>query len=105
MSSPWNITASGGDNEDVQHRIEIDALSVSIGFVTGLELEFEDVGIEFSWLGGGSGTPFQMQVADLKRGLDIVIQHLIEVGAPPETRVRVVGTQGITLRLGDLTRG
>jgi len=74
-------------------------------FAMLLEFAFEEMGLGFSLDQGGPG--YRLRVADLKRGLDVIVQQLRDADFPPETIVLAEsrGKQGILLRLGDLARG
>lgn len=76
------------------------------------EEPFEDAleaeGIEYEWLGSGTGTDgcdFSFEVADLKRALVLLFKILKDGEAPPDTTIRAVdsGDKATTYRLGDLT--
>src|SRR4051794_562198 len=97
-----------GDVERRMHRIEIrfpewhddgepDRFAMLLAFM------FEEMGIGFSLLDGGPR--YRVEVDDLKRALDAIIQELLLADAAPETTVRVGDeNNGKTYRLGDLIR-
>jgi hypothetical protein len=79
-------------------------------FEDPINAALEEAGIEFDWLGGGTllgdepASDFSYEIADLKRGLDIISKVLKEANAPPETSIRVVDPQDneTNYRLADL---
>jgi hypothetical protein len=73
----------------------------------------DEAGIENEWLGGGSalaevegrmqitGVDMELEVADLKRGLDIILRVLRSAGAPPDTTVTEFEPEEIVHRLNE----
>jgi hypothetical protein len=73
----------------------------------------EAAGVGAEYLGGGSaletvdgslritGVDIELQVADLKRGLDIIRRVLLDAGAPAETTITQLGPEELTHTLGE----